>query len=74
MGWAQDTELAEQINRDVKRTHPDMQFFCGDNDYARENQVCITSHHVSSDQANLFYNSCFLCYAEHTLMILRESI
>lgn len=35
----QDTELAEQINRDVKRTHPDMQFFCGDNDFARENQV-----------------------------------
>jgi len=37
--WLQDTELAEQINRDVKRPHPDMQFFCGDNDFARENQV-----------------------------------
>lgn len=36
----QDTELAEQINRDVKRMHPDMQFFCGDNNFARENQVC----------------------------------
>ncbi|XP_024382453.1 uncharacterized protein [Physcomitrium patens] len=37
----QDTELAEQINRDVKRTHPDMQFFCGDNDFARENQEAL---------------------------------
>jgi hypothetical protein len=35
----QDTELAEQINRDVKRTHPDMDFFCGDTAYACENQV-----------------------------------
>ncbi|XP_024364501.1 uncharacterized protein [Physcomitrium patens] len=37
----QDTELAEQINRDVKRTHPDMPFFCGDNDSARENQEAL---------------------------------
>ncbi|KAG0593489.1 hypothetical protein KC19_1G334100 [Ceratodon purpureus] len=37
----QDTELAEQINRDVKRTHPDMQFFCGDNDFACENQEAL---------------------------------
>jgi len=37
----QDTELAEQINRDVKRTHPDMQFFCGDDDFARENQEAL---------------------------------
>jgi hypothetical protein len=35
----QDTELAEQINRDVKRTHPDMDFFCGPTAYAYENQV-----------------------------------
>lgn len=38
-----------------------MQFFCGDNDFARENQVCITSHHVCSHQAQviLFYNGLF---------------
>jgi hypothetical protein len=37
----QDTELAEQINRDVKRTHPDMDFFCGDTAYACENQEAL---------------------------------
>uniref|UniRef100_A0A7I4EI56 Rab-GAP TBC domain-containing protein n=1 Tax=Physcomitrium patens TaxID=3218 RepID=A0A7I4EI56_PHYPA len=47
----QDTELAEQINRDVKRTHPDMQFFCGDNDFARENQK-----HAEEDS--------FFCFVE----------
>jgi TBC1 domain family member 13 len=29
----------EQIDRDVKRTHPDMQFFCGDSSFAKSNQV-----------------------------------
>ncbi|CAK9192317.1 unnamed protein product [Sphagnum troendelagicum] len=37
----QDTELAEQINRDVKRTHPDMDFFCGPTAYAYENQEAL---------------------------------
>ncbi|EFJ09811.1 hypothetical protein SELMODRAFT_269465 [Selaginella moellendorffii] len=36
-----DTELFEQIDRDVKRTHPDMQFFCGDNERAHENQEAL---------------------------------
>ena len=27
---AQDSELREQIERDVMRTHPDMHFFSGD--------------------------------------------
>jgi len=29
----------EQIDRDVKRTHPDMHFFCGDSSFAKSNQV-----------------------------------
>ncbi|KAL8172253.1 hypothetical protein V2J09_024057 [Rumex salicifolius] len=34
----QDTEIIEQIDRDVKRTHPDMHFFCGDSSFANSNQ------------------------------------
>ncbi|GJX79929.1 TBC1 domain family member 13-like protein isoform X1 [Tanacetum coccineum] len=34
----QDSEITEQIDRDVKRTHPDMQFFSGDSAYAKANQ------------------------------------
>ncbi|PWA88592.1 ypt/Rab-GAP domain of gyp1p superfamily protein [Artemisia annua] len=34
----QDSEIIEQIDRDVKRTHPDMQFFSGDSAYAKANQ------------------------------------
>ncbi|BBN06097.1 TBC1 domain family member 13 [Marchantia polymorpha subsp. ruderalis] len=37
----QDTELSEQIDRDVKRTHPDIQFFCGDSEEAHENQEAL---------------------------------
>lgn len=29
----------EQIDRDVKRTHPDMHFFSGDSSFAKSNQV-----------------------------------
>jgi len=35
----QDTEIIDQIDRDVKRTHPDMHFFCGDSQFAKSNQV-----------------------------------
>jgi hypothetical protein len=35
----QDTDIIEQIDRDVKRTHPDMPFFCGDSQLAKSNQV-----------------------------------
>eukprot|EP00246_Nothoceros_aenigmaticus_P001857 TRINITY_DN12543_c0_g1_i1.p1 TRINITY_DN12543_c0_g1~~TRINITY_DN12543_c0_g1_i1.p1 ORF type:complete len:502 (+),score=64.57 TRINITY_DN12543_c0_g1_i1:464-1969(+) len=39
--YFQDAELSEQIDRDVKRTHPDMHFFCGDTPAALENQECL---------------------------------
>ncbi|XP_025878203.1 uncharacterized protein [Oryza sativa Japonica Group] len=32
------SEIIEQIDRDVKRTHPDMHFFCGDSSFAKSNQ------------------------------------
>ncbi|XP_017442326.1 uncharacterized protein LOC108347529 isoform X2 [Vigna angularis] len=35
----QDTEIINQIDRDVKRTHPDMHFFCGDSQFAKSNQL-----------------------------------
>ncbi|KAF3337235.1 TBC1 domain family member 13-like isoform X1 [Carex littledalei] len=34
----QDSEMIEQIDWDVKRTHPDMNFFCGDSSLAMSNQ------------------------------------
>ncbi|KAM3327139.1 TBC1 domain family member 13 [Capsicum chacoense] len=34
----QDTEIIEQIDRDVKRTHPDLHFFSGDTPFAKSNQ------------------------------------
>lgn len=37
----QDTEIIEQIDRDVKRTHPDMQFFSGDTPFAKSNQEAL---------------------------------
>lgn len=37
----QDTETVEQIERDVKRTHPDMYFFSGDCAFAIENQEAL---------------------------------
>ncbi|XVF29108.1 hypothetical protein REPUB_Repub15cG0091500 [Reevesia pubescens] len=35
----QDSEIIEQIDRDVKRTHPDMHFFSGDLQLAKSNQA-----------------------------------
>ncbi|KAI3424612.1 Rab-GAP TBC domain-containing protein [Psidium guajava] len=37
----QDAEILEQIDRDVKRTHPDMDFFSGDSAYAKSNQDAL---------------------------------
>lgn len=37
----QDTEIIEQIDRDVKRTHPDMLFFSGDTISAKLNQDAL---------------------------------
>ncbi|MBA0556163.1 hypothetical protein Golob_026288 [Gossypium lobatum] len=37
----QDTEIIEQIDRDVKRTHPDMHFFSGDSPLAKSNQDAL---------------------------------
>nr|XP_043631188.1 TBC1 domain family member 13-like [Erigeron canadensis] len=34
----QDSEITKQIDRDVKRTHPDIQFFSGDSAFAKANQ------------------------------------
>ncbi|KAL2634368.1 hypothetical protein R1flu_005847 [Riccia fluitans] len=39
--YFQDSELTEQIERDVKRTHPDIQFFCGDSEEAHQNQEAL---------------------------------
>ncbi|XP_060212753.1 uncharacterized protein LOC132640254 [Lycium barbarum] len=37
----QDTEIIEQIDRDVKRTHPDLHFFSGDTPFAKSNQDAL---------------------------------
>ncbi|KAK1592829.1 hypothetical protein Q3G72_033487 [Acer saccharum] len=37
----QDTEIIEQIDRDVKRTHPDLHFFSGDSPFAKSNQEAL---------------------------------
>ncbi|KAG2721095.1 hypothetical protein I3843_02G053000 [Carya illinoinensis] len=37
----QDSEIIEQIDRDVKRTHPDMHFFSGDSQFAKSNQEAL---------------------------------
>ncbi|RXH78991.1 hypothetical protein DVH24_034198 [Malus domestica] len=37
----QDKEIIEQIDRDVKRTHPDMHFFSGDSQDAKSNQDAL---------------------------------
>ncbi|XWS22355.1 hypothetical protein CRYUN_Cryun29cG0026600 [Craigia yunnanensis] len=39
----QDSEIIEQIDRDVKRTHPDMHFFSGDSQLAKSNQDALKS-------------------------------
>ncbi|KAJ4846024.1 hypothetical protein Tsubulata_002539 [Turnera subulata] len=37
----QDSEIIEQIDRDVKRTHPDLHFFSGDSAFAKANQEAL---------------------------------
>ncbi|XP_038991774.1 TBC1 domain family member 13-like [Hibiscus syriacus] len=37
----QDSEIIEQIDRDVMRTHPDMLFFSGDSQLAKSNQDAL---------------------------------
>ncbi|KAI0494858.1 hypothetical protein KFK09_025004 [Dendrobium nobile] len=37
----QEAEIIEQIERDVKRTHPEMQFFAGDSCFAKTNQESL---------------------------------
>ncbi|KAL3620008.1 hypothetical protein CASFOL_034920 [Castilleja foliolosa] len=37
----QDTEITEQIDRDVMRTHPDIHFFSGDSALAKSNQEAL---------------------------------
>ncbi|TKY47833.1 TBC1 domain family member 13 [Spatholobus suberectus] len=37
----QDSDIIEQIDRDVKRTHPDMHFFSGDSQFAKLNQEAL---------------------------------
>ncbi|XP_022964438.1 TBC1 domain family member 13-like [Cucurbita moschata] len=39
--YFQDSEIIEQIDRDVKRTHPDMHFFSGDSSLAKSNQEAL---------------------------------
>ncbi|XP_019078706.1 uncharacterized protein LOC100264542 isoform X2 [Vitis vinifera] len=36
--YFQDTEIAEQIDRDLQRTHPDLKFFSGDSSLSRKNR------------------------------------
>ncbi|XP_063939284.1 uncharacterized protein LOC108199960 isoform X2 [Daucus carota subsp. sativus] len=38
-----DTEIIEQIDRDVMRTHPDLHFFSGDSQFAKSNQEALRS-------------------------------
>jgi len=35
------SEIMEQIDRDVKRAHPDMHFFCSDSSFAKSNQESL---------------------------------
>ncbi|KAL8201714.1 hypothetical protein R6Q57_010861 [Mikania cordata] len=39
--YFQDSEIIEQIDRDVKRTHPDIPFFSGDSASAKANQESL---------------------------------
>ncbi|KAM7261428.1 hypothetical protein ACFE04_008795 [Oxalis oulophora] len=39
--YFQDSEIIEQIDRDVKRTHPDIAFFSGDTPLAKSNQEAL---------------------------------
>ncbi|CAJ1848868.1 unnamed protein product [Sphenostylis stenocarpa] len=48
----QDTELIEQIDRDVKRTHPDIHFFSGDSQLAKSNQDALKNILIISAKLN----------------------
>uniref|UniRef100_A0ACD5XBV4 Uncharacterized protein n=1 Tax=Avena sativa TaxID=4498 RepID=A0ACD5XBV4_AVESA len=39
--FVENSEMIEQVDRDVKRTHPDMHFFCGDSSFAKSNQESL---------------------------------
>ncbi|KAJ4790959.1 TBC1 domain family member 13 [Rhynchospora pubera] len=39
--YFQESEIVEQIDRDVKRTHPEMEFFSGDTPFAKSNQESL---------------------------------
>ncbi|KAL6331146.1 hypothetical protein AAG906_009574 [Vitis piasezkii] len=41
--YFQDTEIAEQIDRDLQRTHPDLKFFSGDSSLSRKNREAMRS-------------------------------
>jgi hypothetical protein len=41
--YFQDSEIIEQIDRDVKRTHPDMAFFSGDTPLAKTNREVMNN-------------------------------
>ena len=51
--FIQYSEMIEQVDRDVKRTHPDMDFFCGDSSFAKSNQVSL--RHVGLNSVLLEY-------------------
>ncbi|XP_062148265.1 uncharacterized protein LOC133857146 [Alnus glutinosa] len=39
--YFQHTEIVEQIDRDLQRTHPDMKFFSGDSSFGRKNREAM---------------------------------
>ncbi|GAV68354.1 RabGAP-TBC domain-containing protein [Cephalotus follicularis] len=39
--YFQHTEIAEQIDRDLQRTHPDMKFFSGDSSFSRKHREAM---------------------------------
>lgn len=53
----QESEIIEQIDRDVKRTHPEMEFFNGDSSDSLSNQVGVSSDMRSPFRCHLH---CFL--------------
>ena len=53
--YFQESETVEQIDRDVKRTHPEMQFFNGGSSDALSNQVGIYCLHMMPVLACFWY-------------------
>ncbi|XP_021817799.1 TBC1 domain family member 13-like isoform X2 [Prunus avium] len=41
--YFQHTEIAEQIDRDLQRTHPDLKFFSGDSSFSRKHRESMRS-------------------------------